>query len=520
MNEFENKIKQNIDNQRNHLNASNILEKLKLEKEQILLKKHQKDEELINQQNTQNTVEEDLSTNAKQKTTKKSNKFFKWVLLFFVLLLTSGYFFGTYYFKTHFIYGTKIIGHDVSFKNLKDAQNITTNNVDNQKLEIDFDNNKKLSINYSDANYIVDVKQSTTNLLTKQNSWLWFIPSFTDYKLVNNVHVERDVLVNKYEHKLSTIFEGLKLNEYITYDSLTNKYKQTNKPVTNQYLTIDVFNQIIDAIKKGETKIQVLKSKQINKQIQDVVLKLNKIIEHKINIKFGNIFDNIDGVYIAQMIDFTSKGINVDIDKLASTLQFMARQHQKIEKGKITTFNALKLISQIKNDVESFKLNDYQADQNVIPLGKNNGQGTLKLSGSYIEVNISAQQMYVWKDSKLVKTFNVITGDHLKGRDTPLGIWEIWSKQKNKVLKGSTVGAGKDYDYEIPVKYWMAIDFTGVGLHSIDRDDVTGYHGRVYWGKDTYLIGKGSHGCVNMHTSDAGWVFENMGLKTKVYVTM
>ncbi|MFS6998622.1 L,D-transpeptidase family protein [Carnobacterium maltaromaticum] len=56
----------------------------------------------------------------------------------------------------------------------------------------------------------------------------------------------------------------------------------------------------------------------------------------------------------------------------------------------------------------------------------------------------------------------------------------MWNREPNAILRG--------VDYETPVKYWMPIDWDGVGIH--DSNWQPAYGGNLY-------LTVGSHGCIN-----------------------
>lgn len=218
--------------------------------------------------------------------------------------------------------------------------------------------------------------------------------------------------------------------------------------------------------------------------------------------------------------------------KLNKTFKLLSLNQKIYGNVKFISYkNSYKLVGQKVNKyfkIKSIKYTRAKNKDNIINIflvdtriGKYDHKWTAcqsRKDGTFVEVFRSKQVLCAYKNGKFAHGANVVTGDHSKHRDTPAGTWTIWAKQMNKHLIGSTVGRGPEYNYDIPVKYWMPIDHTGVGLHSIDPDEVTGYQGRVYWAKDAYLIGRGSHGCVNLHTPDAKWIFQNIPVGSKVYV--
>lgn len=122
------------------------------------------------------------------------------------------------------------------------------------------------------------------------------------------------------------------------------------------------------------------------------------------------------------------------------------------------------------------------------------------LESEYIEVDISDQKLYYYIDNCLKLETDVITGRENK-YDTRVGSFEIYEKTEGRYLVGA--------DYRVWVDYWMRFD-NGIGLH-----DATWRGGK--FGGSIYKT-NGSHGCVNMASDDAMYIYDNAKLKTKVLV--
>ena len=75
---------------------------------------------------------------------------------------------------------------------------------------------------------------------------------------------------------------------------------------------------------------------------------------------------------------------------------------------------------------------------------------------TYVEMNLTSQHMFFYKEGKLLIESDFVSGDEAKGFRTPAGAYEITYKQMNATLKGK--------DYKTPIKYWMP--FNGnIGMH-------------------------------------------------------
>ena len=128
--------------------------------------------------------------------------------------------------------------------------------------------------------------------------------------------------------------------------------------------------------------------------------------------------------------------------------------------------------------------------------------------GDYIEVDLSNQMVYLYKDGGLFYDTPCVSGlaDDPE-RVTITGLFKIQEKDRNRTLKGKPDENGVP-TYESFVSYWMG--FSGAyGLHDATwRDE---------FGGDIYEYA-GSHGCVNLPYSAAEAIFNNVEEGTRVIV--
>lgn len=121
------------------------------------------------------------------------------------------------------------------------------------------------------------------------------------------------------------------------------------------------------------------------------------------------------------------------------------------------------------------------------------------IGGTYVEICISQQKMWCYKDGQLVVETPVVTGSHATGYDTPAGsVWAIDGKKS-------------DYDftlYTAHVMFWLPFN-DQVGIHDSSW--------RSEYGGDIYLT-NGSHGCVNTPYNAAEKIFNTVGIGDPVIV--
>ena len=121
-----------------------------------------------------------------------------------------------------------------------------------------------------------------------------------------------------------------------------------------------------------------------------------------------------------------------------------------------------------------------------------NSHGENDYGDSYVEINLTTQHLFVYKNGELVVESDFVSGCVAKNHATPTGAFAVTYKTKDAVLRGP--------DYATPVNYWMP--FNGdIGMHDLTS--------RKAFGGDIYLT-NGSHGCINLPLSAAKTIYETI----------
>ena len=115
-------------------------------------------------------------------------------------------------------------------------------------------------------------------------------------------------------------------------------------------------------------------------------------------------------------------------------------------------------------------------------------------SQTCVEINLSEQRVYVYNGALLVLSSPCVTGNVQGGHATPAGDYKIYSREKDRILRGTNDNGTK---YASHVDYWMPFN-GGIGLHDADWRNVFG--GQIY-------VSGGSHGCVNMPADKAAKLY-------------
>jgi lipoprotein-anchoring transpeptidase ErfK/SrfK len=114
--------------------------------------------------------------------------------------------------------------------------------------------------------------------------------------------------------------------------------------------------------------------------------------------------------------------------------------------------------------------------------------------GKWIEVVVADQQLNAWEDGRIVMTTPISTG--VRKTPTPRGTFKIYSKYSRARMRGP--------GYDLPNVPYVMYFKGSYGIHG------------TYWHNN---FGRPmSHGCVNMPTSTAAWLFQWAPKGTSVVV--
>ncbi len=107
-------------------------------------------------------------------------------------------------------------------------------------------------------------------------------------------------------------------------------------------------------------------------------------------------------------------------------------------------------------------------------------RGENDIGDTFIEINMTKQKLWFYQAGEVEIETPIVTGNMMRRRATPEGVYYVYGKQKNRILRGP--------GYASHVNYWMPVK-GGVGIHdALWRDE---FGGEIY--KE-----EGSHGCINL----------------------
>lgn len=453
------------------------------------------------------------------------------VALVAVVLALVGflYYVGATQHAGHFPSNTTINGIDVSGMTAQRAKKELSDQVADYVLNIHGREGQEMTITAEDVELAYVDNGEVDALLDQYPSYLWLIHMFGTKTLTAEADTAmNDALAEEKIKNLDCFWNYIPMEEAKIVDNGTEFVVQPPQQGTQ----LDVrraTDAIRTALKDGQTDLNLDEEGLYLKPAGDVdeaklaetTERLNGYLKSNLTVDFGDDrIVTIDASVIRTWIKEDASG-NLDLDRdLAFDFvkQNMAYQYDTFGlKHKVKIHNGMTLeLSKgdygwclARGDTTDAILEAVRAGQSgpIEPkwLYKGMHLGEDDIGGTYIEISISEQMMWCYKDYELVVETPIVTGNISKEYGTPYGsVWAIDAKKKDAVL-----GTMETQGYSSRVKYWMP--FNGnVGIHDAD-----GW--RSQYGGNIYLT-SGSHGCVNTPEAAVKQIYDTVSIGTAVVV--
>lgn len=252
--------------------------------------------------------------------------------------------------------------------------------------------------------------------------------------------------------------------------------------------------------------------------ISEVQKKINAYKAMSIQFTFGDAVEEINGTMIAKHLSYKNGKLTLKKDWIDNFVKKLAKKYNtygKTRKFKTTKDGTVTIHGGIMgwwiNEDETVKkikkLLDKQKSETLEPVYRNVAaqHGKDDIGNTYIEISLSRQHVWYYKNGKKVMDSKMVSGLPTKDRETVKGVHRLYGKQRDRYL-GTIAVQG----YHTHVNYWMPFNWSGQGLH-----DAVWRHGR--FGGKIYKS-RGSHGCVNLPLDAAAKLYNNVSIGTPVVV--
>ncbi|WP_028242487.1 L,D-transpeptidase family protein [Pseudobutyrivibrio ruminis] len=423
---------------------------------------------------------------------------------------------GSLFFSNHFYMRSKVNGVGASFLNAESTYNKIVKNADKYTISFkDADGKVVNEVNSSDLGVAVNYDASQVqDILDKQTGFNWIgrliIPA-EYYTATGNAYDEAKVRAVAESLDFSNQ-KSTKESEdaYIKFDG--DKFVIVDEVYGDRIDTEGVEEAIVYAVENLQRVINIADGSCYNKpdvkadddNIKKAVAKLNDYMDIDIHYDLGEgITEDIPKEVKASFFNWDDKyKVFFERDSIGEYVNAMGDKYNTYGKKKeFTTTDGEEITvpagsfgwriaydGEIDAIIADFKAGkDVTRDFTYLYYGTSHGEHDY--GNSYVEVNLSKQHVYVYKDGEMVFDTDCVSGKIVGNHGTHTGVYPIAYKQTEATLKGD--------NYESHVHFWMPFNM-GEGLH-----DATW---RSKFGGNIYRT-SGSHGCVNLPLSSAEKIY-------------
>ena len=436
------------------------------------------------------------------------------------------YFLGRNHFTTHFFPGTVINGQDVSDMTVSEVKNQLQQGITDYTLTIKERDGEEEKITGADLGLEYQDDGDVEELLAEQDADLWIA------HVGGNKTFDTNASFTYNEAVVDTLLKDLNCLDASKVQKPTDAYVQDNGtlfeivPETEgNEIEYDTLREaVVKAISTSKTTLDLDEEDLYvhpavysdDPTLQSTCDQMNALTAAYITYDFTDRQFTVDRTTIQSWIVDNGDGtLSISRDLAAAWVREMAIQTDTFGlEHQFTTHNGNQITLAGGGDYGWCIDQDATTDQLLAAIDA--GQVTIlqpeylytamdrtvnDIGGTYVEISITEQHMWVYKDGQLLVDTPVVTGCHNKGFDTPSGsVWAIDGKKEDMQF---TI-------FDIVVKYWLP--FNGdCGIHPAtwftDADYTT-----------TTYLDNGSHGCINTPDEACRITFEAMEIGYPVVV--
>lgn len=437
-----------------------------------------------------------------------------------IMMLCSGvaviYFGITAYFHSRFLPATALNGIEVSGKTAKQVEKMIREEIDGYALKLEERGDQTEEIRGEEISLKPEFGGSISGLIAKQNAFAWPVSFFMPKELEEATMVDFD------EQKLEEAAEKLECmrreNQKEPKDAYCSEYSANGYEIVPEEPGSKIKKKaFLSALKDAVSNLQAAMSLEEencyakpditsdNEELIRLVDTLNLYTGVTITYDEGEKTETLDGGITHSWMDVTGMQVSINEEKAAEYVDALASAHNTVFR-KHTLKTSYGETVDIVNGDYGWKVDKEGEKEQII---RDLKEGTSKkreityerrgasrgehdYGDTYVEINLTAQHLFFYKNGSLVVESDFVSGNISKNYDTPTGIYGLTYKQKDAVLKGE--------NYASPVDFWMPY-CNNVGMH--DASWRSSFGGGIY-------KTSGSHGCINLPRSAAQKIFEQI----------
>ena len=414
------------------------------------------------------------------------------------------------HFTNVFMCGTYINGIYCTGFTVEECNELLMTDYRQDYIELQDKSNVRYRITYDEIDGNVDFMEEITAIMNKQNTYLWIVrlfnpqsytvkPKITYNSLMLNKAVMESGMFDKQKELVLDVFIEETEAGYVLTDNRKG-YLNPEKVLVSAENAMKSQNNFVDL-----TEMDCYEDLEYTDEMQATIELWKKVdtFQNSCNVVYdmGDKQIPVDASVACHFIKLNEDNtfmldedgeLVFDKEGVSEFINYLASQYDTY--GVVREFTtASGEVKEIKGGTYGSTLNQ-KAEVTYLTKAFQDGTGEVHIPAytrstsirgkndigdTYVEVDMTNQKMYFFKDGELKLETSVVTGNMARKNDTPEGINYVYAKQKNRILRGR--------GYASFVNYWMPVK-GGIGIHDATWRDEFG--GEIY-------KTDGSHGCIN-----------------------
>lgn len=430
------------------------------------------------------------------------------------------------FFMSHFYFNATLNGKNVSGYSADKVFDNWEDEIGNYSLKIVESDGTESELMGSDIDMVLQWDDTIARMISKQNGFAW--PA----KLFNPDQNTSEAIVTFDEDKLDSALDGFsfmdKSKQIDPVDATVSDYDKKDgytlvesvsgtaidKPVLRENIEKALYG-LADTYQITEGNGYLApKIANDDEKLLAAIDTMNKYAGSEIDYEIGSEKETLDINTFADWLSINdNEKAEIDEEKVADYVAELGTKYNTYGKSKqlATSYGTTITMSnchygwKIDAETEAAAIIDDIKGGEKVTRDLNYKYTAASHTGndygnSYVEINLTAQHLYLYKNGSLVIDSDFVSGNPSKGNATHTGVFGVTYTERDATLKGQ--------NYATPVSFWMP--FNGnEGMH--DATWRSSFGGSIY-------KRNGSHGCVNLPYSVAQTIFENVSAGFPVFV--
>ena len=438
----------------------------------------------------------------------KRMRWYLWVLAGILLIYLA----VSVYFMEHFFMGTVVNGENAEFLTVKQVNSLILEQAESYSLTLKERGGTEETLTAEQLGMSFSETENVKKDKRIQNGFLWPRMFWQQdyYQIAPDIAVDEDTFQNTVS-SLSCVQDGEQPEDAqveLTGDGYELIPEQQGSKIKEDVLEEQIrgaaqaLSPELDLEETGCYEEPSVASD--SPKITELTAKLDKWFSTEVTYEFGTETEVVDSSVVSGFVNMEGYEASLNEEAVKDWIAELADRHDTYKKKR--SFNStLRGTITVSGGNYGWQIDQAAETAELISLIKSHQSQTREpvyaktavsrdgydFGNTYIEVDLKEQHLYFYENGTMIIDAPFVSGNVAKDWTTPPGLFTLYYKQTDKVLRGE--------DYETPVKYWMPFN-GGIGLHDANW--------RGSFGGEIYKT-NGSHGCINLPPAKAAQVYEH-----------